>query len=295
MLVEILLGVVVLLLIVLIALFLTKSSVQREDVESAVSHAWMRLGLAENVGKLTAYAEDIRDNYRSLEQMLRVPTERACLGEMALERVLTDQLPRGMFGIRKRVLHGLIPDAHIQSTAGVICIDSKFPLENYSKMMQTADCEQKERYGKRFLRDVRGHLEKIRNDYVCPQNGSADFAFAYIPSEGIYWFLVNEGFELLRGFSKEGVQVVSPLTLTHKIQLIRAGVHAKKLSEEAERVSADLGRLSEAFTNVDAKWTVFYETHLRNLRNKAHEVNSSYGLLREEFDKIASLTSNGAE
>lgn len=62
----------------------------------------------------------------------------------------------------------------------------------------------------------RHHLTKIAEDYVCPEKESAEFAFAYIPSESTYWFLVTERYDLLRDFTKKGVQVVSPLTLSYK-------------------------------------------------------------------------------
>jgi DNA recombination protein RmuC len=288
MLAEILLVVNLILLMVLIYLFLKRGGVQPQEVESAVSSAWLSLGLDEKVGRLGSYAEDIREDYRSLEQMLRVPTERASLGEMALEKILSDQLPQDMFGIRKRILSGLVPDAHIESTVGAICIDSKFPLANY-RLMVEASGDEKDKCKRRFLRDIKGHLDKIANDYVCPEKGSSEFAFAYIQSEGVYWFLVNEGYDLLRDYAKRGVQVVSPLTLTHKIELIKAGVHARKLSQEARRVSADLMRLSDAFQAIDDKWATFYGTHLRNLRKKADEVDLAYTTLRDEFGRVARL------
>ncbi|MHA1333661.1 MAG: DNA recombination protein RmuC [Candidatus Odinarchaeia archaeon] len=195
-----------------------------------------------------------------------------------------------MFGIRKEIFDGKKPDAHIKSTVGIICIDSKFPLDNYKKMIESNDLKEKENYKKQFLRDVKGHLDKIACDYVCPEKGSADFAFAYIPSEGVYWFLVNEAFELLRDYTKNGVQVVSPLTLSHKVELIKAGVHAKKLSEEAERVKNDILRLSQRFRDIDDAWKVFYTRHFKNLANKAEELDSAYRKLREEFERISKLS-----
>ncbi|MDF1556812.1 MAG: DNA recombination protein RmuC [ANME-2 cluster archaeon] len=286
MLTDILLGTIIVLLIILIFLVLRQGKVEPRDVESAVSNSWIKLGLDERLGELTTYAGDIRDNYRSLEQMLRVPTQRGALGEMALETILSDQLPPDMFGIRKKVLDGTIPDAYIRSTVGIICIDSKFPLENYIRFMESSEPKEQEGFKRQFLRDVQGHLDKIAQDYVRPDKGSADFAFAYIHSEGVYWFLVNEGFEMLREYTKQGVQVLSPLTLSHKIELIKAGVHARKLSEDALKVQAELVALSRGFNEVDVKWRVFHQTHLRNLGNKAEEIDSAYKGLKNDFDRI---------
>lgn len=112
---------------------------------------------------------------------------------------------------------GKTSEVLIRSTAGAFCIHSKFPLVNYRKMIETTQPEELERAKTRFLKDVDGQLRKICEDYVCPEKGSAEFAFAYIPSEGVYWFLTTEAFDLLNDYTKRGVQVVSPLTLAHKV------------------------------------------------------------------------------
>ena len=289
MLTVILLLSILVLLIVLLIVTLRRSRVRAEDIEAVLSRIWQASGVAEKIGEVVTHAREIKGIHRSIEQMLRVPVARGAFGEIALETILSDQLPPDMFGVREKVLDGKIPDAHIRSTVGIICIDSKFPLENYRKMVEAGDSAEKETFKKNFLRDVNGHLKKILSDYICPDKGSADFAFAYIPSEGVYWFLVNEAYPLLREYAKKGVQVVSPLTLAHKVELIKAGVQAKRLSQKAEEVKQDIIRLSRAFSAVDGMWRVLYGTHMRNLQAKAEELNSAYQRLREEFDRISNL------
>lgn len=272
--------------LVILIIILKRSEIKPENLEAIILKIWKDSGLNEKIGELTVQVREIKEMHKSIEQMLRVPSERGAFGEIALEVLLSDQLPPEMFGIRKKILDGKIPDAYINSTAGIICIDSKFPLENYRKMLEAEDLKEKENFKIKFLNDVRHHLEKIANDYICPDKGSAEFAFVYIPSEGVYWFLVNYAFELLRDYAKRGVQVVSPLTLSHKIELIKAGVHAKKLSEEAEKIKNFIIKLSKYFEEIDKIWKVFYETHLRNLSGKAEELDRAYKKLREEFTKI---------
>ncbi len=279
--------IIVILLAILIFLVVKMRRVEPRDIEGAVSSTWMKLGLDEKITRVALHAQDIRDSHRTIEQILRVPTERAALGEISLEAILSDQLPPNMFGIRKSVLEGKIPDAYISSTVGIICIDSKFPLDNYQKMVEAEEPVEKEQHKNHFHRDVRGHLDKIARDYVCPENGSADFAFAYIPSEGVYYFLVNEEFQMLRDFTRKGVQVTSPLTLSHKIELIKAGVHAKKLSEEAESIRTDLNIISQRFDAIDELWRVFYGTHLRNAEERAEQLDTAYKKLRDDFDRIS--------
>ncbi len=288
---NVLLTVVIGLLLVLVYLVIKRGRVKPKDIELAISSVWQESGLDEKIGRLTTYAEDIRNDYRALDQMLRVPVGRASLGEMALEQILSDQLPADMFGIREKILDGKIPDAYIKSTVGTICIDSKFPLDNYRLMLEAEDSQERERLKKQFLRNVRYHLDKIADDYVCPEQGSAEFAFAFIPSESVYYFLVTDAYETLRIYTSKGVQAVSPLTLSHKIELIKAGVHARRLSEQAENIRNDIARLSQRFHEVDNNWQTFYDIHFRNATNKAEELDGAYKRLREEFDRISQLPS----
>ena len=235
MIIEILLAVVLVLLGVLIFLVLRSRKVQPSDLKNVMSSTWTELGLDQKIGTIESHANDIRQSYRSFEQMLRVPKERASFGELALETILADQLPPDMYGIREAVFDGKKPDAHIKSTEGIVCIDSKFSLDNYAGMLATEDPAEKQRFKKDFIADVRRCLDKIAADYICPDKGSAEFAFAYIPSESVYYFLLNEAYELLRHYGRAGVQVVSPLTLSAKIELIRAGIQAKEAIGKSRR------------------------------------------------------------
>jgi len=292
MLIEALLAVVIFLLIITIALLIRGKKIQIEStaIETAVSKTWINLGLDKKIGAVESHVKDIRDSYRDFEQLLRVPTERSSFGEMTLETIFSDQLPKDIYGIREKTLDGKIPDAHIKSTVGTICIDSKFPLENYKKMIDSIDINEKESHKKQFIKDVKRHLDKIAVDYVCPEKGSAEFAFAYIPSEGVYYFLISEEPEMLREYTKNGVQLVSPLTLSSKIELIKAGVLAKKLTEEAYKIRNTLLELSNRFEDVDEIWRVFYTNHFKNLDVKARELDIAYSRLREEFDKISKFS-----
>ena len=286
---ELFLTIVIILLVILILLHFRGRKLPPSDLESAISSTWIKLGLGEKLGVVERHAAEIKASYKSFEQLIRAPKERSYFGEISLETILSDQLPPEMFGIRQRVLDGKIPDAHIKSSDGIICIDSKFPLDNFARFSESSDPDEKKSFQRDFFRDVAGHLTKIEQDYICPQHGSASFAFAYIPSEAVFYFLLTESYEMLRKYAKLGVQVVSPLTFSQKIELIRAGVHAKKLSESADRVKEQLVVLSRRFEELDKVWQVFYRTHFKNLESKAEELDRSYRSLKEEFERVERL------
>jgi DNA recombination protein RmuC len=240
--------------------------------------------LQELTAQLAEHTRNVEASHKGLEQLLKVPASRGAFGELALERILTDQLPPGMFGIRKRIAVGT-PDAYIKAPEGVICIDSKFPLTNFENAEKAQDPDEKARFVKQFLKDAKGHMEKVM-DYVQPDKGTAPFAFVFIPSEAVYHFLLRHGFDLVMEYAKKGIQVSSPLTLTPKLELIRASVNALHLSEKAEEIHRQLQAVARGFADLDKQWRVFYETHLRNLTNKAEAVEQAYSKLRTAFDKV---------
>jgi DNA recombination protein RmuC len=283
------LAVILLLLavILLLAVVLKRREIAPQDVSSAVSETWVRLRLGETIGRIEVQANDIRKTYTTLEQMLRSPTGRASFGELSLEVILKDQLPTDCFGIREKCVDGKIPDAHIKSPDGLICIDSKFPLENFAKR-STCNGTDHERvtFLKQFLKDAERHLKKVADDYVRPQQGTAAFAFVYIPSEAVYYVLATEGYDLLRKYVSLGVQVVSPLLMAHKLELLKLGIKALRLNENAQEVLVALQGLGKRFNTVEGAWRVFYSTHLRNLEAKAGEVDEAYKRLYREFQRI---------
>jgi DNA recombination protein RmuC len=281
-------GLTALAVIVLLAIVLNRREVRPHDVSSAISETWVRLRLGETIGRIEVQAEEMRRTHTTLEQMLRSPTGRASFGELSLEVILKDQLPAEYFGIREKSFAGKIPDAHIKSPDGLICLDSKFPLENFAKMCACRGSDnEKAGFLKQFLKDAEKHLKKVADDYICPEFETAAFAFVYIPSEAVYYVLATEGYDLLRQYVARGVQVVSPLLLAHKLELLKLGIKALQLNENAQEVLKALQTLARRFDSIEEAWRVFYTTHLRNLDKKAGEIDETYKKLRKEFQRIA--------
>lgn len=285
--------IILLIFIIFILVYIIKNfkqdKISNQNIEYTVSNILKETNIENKMWEISNYAKEIRTIHTSIESMLRAPKERAAFGEMSLEVILSDQLPKDLFGIRKQILENKIPDAYIKSNIGIICIDSKFPLDNYRSMISTKDEKQIDAYKKDFLKNVDMHLDKIKNDYICPSKGTATFAFAYIPSESVYYFLQVEAFDLLLDYSRKGVQTISPLTLSQKVELIKADICSAKLSEDVEKVKSELINLKRRFLEIDEGWKIFYEKHLKNTIAKGEEIDRSYKKLKEEFDNISKI------
>jgi len=99
---------------------------------------------------------------------------------------------------------------------------------------------------------------------------------------------------MLREYTSQGVQVVSPLTLGQKLELVKAGVHAQRLSEEALAVQERLQRLGQRFDEFADDWDTCVR-HLSNAKDRADDADAAFERLRSEFDRIDSLSLDGGD
>jgi len=261
--------------------------VDPDKVRGAVTESWRELNLDKEIGNLENQVGEIKQLHSDLETMMKNPRERGEFGEVKLEALLSDHLPHSMYGMRERVVDGKTPDAYINASHGKICIDSKFPLDNFNKIMD--DEQNDENYKLKFRNDVEKQLKEIEKKYVRPEKGTAEYAYEFVPSERVYYYLVKEEYDLLNKYTKKGVQVVSPLTLGHKLELIKSDVKTKELSEKAEEVQEQIQTIGTHVSNLRSQWGTYYDTHLKNAWNKASDINSELEDLESEFDSVEKL------
>lgn len=265
-----------------------EEDIETEKIESAVMKSWKQLELSNEIGRVEKQAEQIQELHTDITQMMKNPRERGEFGEVKLDTLLSNHLPEDMYGIRQQVIDGKTPDAYIESSTGKICIDSKFPMDNYKKLLEAETEEEKQEYQTKFKKDVEKQLKQIEKKYIKPEKGTTDFAFEFIPSENVYYYLVKEEYSLLQKYTKKGVQVVSPLTLGHKLELVKSDVHAKKLSQKTENVLQVLQNMETKFEQFDEDWNTL-RRHLRNAKNKSDEVDTKYNNLKSQFKNLNDL------
>ncbi|NIO37150.1 DNA recombination protein RmuC [Candidatus Bathyarchaeota archaeon] len=283
--------VLILVLAVLVILFwvsgkLGRMSLDQEVVKGAIATCWKELGIDQDIGAIKDKATDIQNATQSLENLFKVTRGRGEYGEFQLEQILKDILPTQYVHIRKRIAQiGKIPDAHIVTPQGIICIDSKFPLDNYRKMLETTEETQKETFSTIFRNDVETHMTKIQTDYVKPEEGTTPFAFGFIPSEAVYQYLTECEMRLVAEAAAHGVLIVSPATLAINLNLLSVGLKATEISERAAQIQKNLGKLSKSLGDVEDAWSILH-THIKNAYNKAGEVNDKHSRLRVTFEQI---------
>lgn len=283
----------VILLIVWVLLKLRSLEIKpldKSEIYSVVTSSIGDLKLMEAVGDIKKTGEEMKRSYREFEKLLEVKQYRGEWGEFQLQKLLKDILPEGSYAIRQEVkVLGKTPDAYIETGEGIICIDSKFSLDNYRKMVKAEDPYEREQHKKRFQRDVKGRLEEVKK-YIKPEVGTTSFAFAFIPSEAVFYYLTSEELPLILNYSREGVILVSPIRLCLALNLLRDGIVGRRLSEQAEKVQRDLKTLSTGFKEFDRAWVTFKNTHLENAYKKATDVDEKYRHLKRDYEKITEVS-----
>ncbi len=259
-----------------------QESAHRQFAESnrLVKEITEELTSVKEIGRQTqGYAEQLK----SLQDILKNPKQRGVLGEYYLETVLKNVLPPGMYQVQYPFKNGEIVDAAVFVNDKVVPVDSKFSLENYNRLVSAAP-EEKPALEKAFVNDLKLRIQETAK-YIRPEEGTMDFAFMFIPSEGIYYDLLTNqvgGGEdenlIQRAAGKYKVIIVSPTSFLAYLQTVMQGLKALEIEKRAEDIQKRVGELGKHLGAYEA----FYKKLGVSLGTTVSHYNSGY----KELGKI---------
>jgi DNA recombination protein RmuC len=191
----------------------------------------------------------LAEQLNNLEKVLKNQKQRGNLGEASLELVMSNILPPGAYQMQYEFPGGETVDAIIRTKEGFIPVDAKFPLENYSRLRDERDDVKRVEYEEAFKRDLKKRIDET-SKYVRPKDGTLPFAFMYIPAEGIYYDLLNDGVGAVNTRSlldyaqnDRKVIIVSPTTFAAYLQSVLYGFKAFKIEEQAKDIAKNVEAL----------------------------------------------------
>lgn len=230
----------------------------------------------QDMGRMETATREVLDKARSiaqLEELLRAPKFRGGMSELFLADLLAQILPPAHFTLQHRFKSGEKVDAAVRIGEHLVPVDAKFPLENFKKYVQEEGEKQREALRKKFVSDVKKHVDDIASKYIRPDEDTYDFALMYIPAENIYYETIlkdenlGEGKSLLSYAQDKRVIPVSPNSFFAYLQVIVLGLKGLHIEKSALELFQGLKRLQGDLERFRSDFTVL-GTHLTNARSK---------------------------
>ncbi len=258
--------------------------------------------LRDVVEKTTAVGESskqvfaVADQLKELQNILKNPKQRGILGEYYLETVLQNVLPPDSFKMQYAFNDGEIVDAVVFVKGKVIPIDSKFSLDNYNRFAEAADGADKAQFEKVFVNDLKLRITETAK-YIRPSEKTTDFAFMFIPHEGIYYDLLSnkvgagEDNLIQRAAGKHKVIIVSPTSFLAYLQTVLQGLKAMEIEEKAQDIIKNVEKLSGHI----ARYEDYYNKLGKTLETTVNHYNNGYKELGKIDKDIMRITGESAD
>ena len=173
----------------------------------------------------------------------------------------------------------------------MICIDSKFPFQDYERLFDAENEEERETYKKEFARAVKQHITVIKDKYII-DGKTAPEALMFIPNDGVFAFIHHELQDVVEYAREKKVILTSPSTLPAilvTINMVRIEAERAKNVKEISRQLAILGKQFELFAK---EWDAL-SRQLETAKRKRKKLDSRVNRITSKFDAIASNSDVG--
>ncbi len=239
------------------------------------------------VGKEVGQMSEIGRSMKELQEFLKSPKLRGNIGEQILKDLITQIFPKNSFHMQYQFKSGEKVDAAIQTDAGILPIDSKFPMENFARLVKSQTEKDTATFRREFGRDVRKHIDSIAAKYILPNEGTMDFALMYVPSETVFYEIVNMD-DLLEYSRKQRVYIVSPSTLYAHLQTILLSFEGRKIEAQTLEVLQLLRGLQIDYGKVNTSLDVLGR-HIVNASNQYSNVQKGFSGIGQKLESVKYL------
>jgi DNA recombination protein RmuC len=231
-----------------------------------------------NIGQFS----EIGRSMQELQQFLSSPKIRGNIGESILADILKQHFSKNSYKLQYQFRSGEKVDAVIITANELIPIDAKFPFENYKKYAKAQDTKEKEAFKKTFINDVKKHIDKIAQKYILPSEKTVDYALMYIPSENLYYEIINID-EIFDYAGEKRVLPVSPMSFFAYIKAILLSLEGQKIEAKAKQIITLLQAIKKDYEKTSASLGVL-NRHLVNAYHQANELTTNFSHLGEKLN-----------
>jgi DNA recombination protein RmuC len=236
-----------------------------------------------NIGEMS----EIGRGMKELQEFLKSPKLRGNIGEHILKELLGQMLPKQSFHLQYTFKSGATVDAAIKTGGGIIPVDSKFPMEDFRKMITAKDEGERKLINREFEKDVKRHIDDISKKYILTEEGTIDYALMYIPSEAVYYEIVNNP-HLFEYAGSKRVLPVSPMTFYAYLRAILMSFEGQKIEQQAKKILQTIRAVQKDYLKVEDNLGVL-NRHLTNAYNQMSNVVGSFTLLGQKISSTQNL------
>jgi DNA recombination protein RmuC len=262
-------------------------TMQQQSAESAK----LLKAVGENLGRVFEASQKIAGlatEVTRLEDLLKPPKLRGTLGETFLEEALRQVLPPAAWQMQRRFSDGEVVDAAITVGERFVAVDSKFPLENYRRALESDDDGERKRARGDFRRDVRKHVDAIAAKYIRVSEGTYEFALMYVPAEAVYAEIVADGEDAaIADYAiTKRVIPVSPRLLYAYLATVAQGLKGLEIEKRAHEIVEDLAQLKRGVSKIEEPF-VKLGGHLNNAQKQYEETGKQLARFVEQLRDVA--------
>ncbi len=231
--------------------------------------------------------ETLTGSVVSLQELLGDKKTRGAFGEVQLEALVRNVLPPAAFEFQYTLPNGTRVDCALRlpEPTGLVCVDSKFPLENYNRMFEGGE-DQRALAQKQFRADIRKHVDDIARKYIIA-GATSDGAVMFVPAEAVFAEIHAYHAEVVEYAIGKRVWIVSPTTLMAVLNTARAVLKDVETRKQIHVIKEALARLGADFRRFDERMKKLAD-HIRQAHQDAEDVQVSSRKISQQFQKIES-------
>jgi DNA recombination protein RmuC len=233
------------------------------------------------IDKAQEKIDSLTTNVVSLQDLLGDKRSRGAFGEVQLEGLVRNILPTQAFEMQYSLPNGTRADCVLKlpEPTGMVAVDSKFPLENFHRMLANEPGAEKQ-----FKADVKKHVDDISGKYIIPEVTS-DGAVMFIPAEAVFAEIHAHHSDVVDYAMQRRVWIVSPTTLMAVLNTARAVMKDVETRKQVHIIKDELGKLGREFGRFDERMRKLAD-HIRQAHEDAKDVQITSEKISKRFTSI---------
>ncbi len=243
------------------------------------------------IGAVQKELGTVQERFKGFEEFneLLHPKMRGNIGEQILSDMLAQVFSTEHYALQYKFKGGETVDAIIRTQAGIIPIDSKFPLENFKQLTRAKTEEERKIANREFSAAVKKHINDIAKKYLLPEEGTVNFALMYVPSENVYYHILTDEENNLLDYAKtKNILMTSPHGFFNFLRVIMMGLERSRLQEQAQKIWEVLKGVQQESIRFNDTLGVLAR-HITNAKGAMESVQSGYAKLTGKLDQVELL------